>query len=514
MRSDGNATYSGFLATFTPNKQFSLNTNQLSFNYSRTYIHPWKKPTYTFTKTASKISALDGLSTGLPETDKVSDYIWVKYTFKTNAFSNGNSNYPYIKTNQVLFKDEFPEECIVYDENINLLSSENNNIYTVSDSETSYSNSAYGYVYSASLIVGYPRTIYNDLTGNLEITNYADMYAIYGDSSEEIYQYTDDVSINLANFEFTYTGNLYGIGKAIYDSKNNPLYYESITGLDPILNNSTKFYLAPRIVYSGKPMDVKIGDDLLYITGNDNNYRKLQEEEYYFSLVSTPCWFVNGHGNKIPAGKYNMELWVKSANDSEYILYDSFTNNCNDSRGYGKIWRFTEEQKICAYYFLIKDLEESIKMPYEGFFNTVTINNAQNIANSGIIYNFSYLQVYVDGILQNEPPLDSYSNFITQEEIATYDQTVYKTYMQRACAKVNYNKYEIKEPNHTMHITKTMSTVAQDAEKEIFTGKSIITIYNTNDNDVVWTEHEAITYSNRIDNSKKLSGYELYDLLP
>ena len=148
-------------------------------------------------------------------------------------------------------------------------------------------------------------------------------YIKHFDGSEKVLDqvgYEIPLNNGKISFEFTYTGNLYGIGKTIYDSKNNTLYYESITGLDPILNNSTKFYLAPRIVYSGKPMDVKIGDDLLYITRNDNNYRKLQEEEYYFSLVSTPCWFVNGHGNKIPAGKFNMEIWVKAANDSEYIL--------------------------------------------------------------------------------------------------------------------------------------------------------------------------------------------------
>lgn len=478
----------------------TVESNEANFNYTRTYIHPWQYRKYTIDKTASKISSLDGLPEG--------DYYWVKYVFKLNGYCD--SDYPYIGTNNHNIIDTFPSECIVLDESLSKLTAENNT-YTIPAGRWSYSSK------SLSIYVGYPKSIYNDENGNLNITNHADLYSQYKDSEEYIFSDDDDVSLNLSNFNFTYSGDLYGISKSFINSTNYaysssyPMYYESLIGKDINVGNGGKplSRLSPKAIYTGNAMDIKFGDDLLYITGSDGNYRKLNDDEYYFSTIQFPTTLRNGNGITISNGKYDCELWVRYAGNKNFTLYEEFKN------GYGA-WTFEKNDNVVGYYFIIKEMTESLNCYYEYTSvgcSTIVINNATDIAESGRIYNFAFIQVYIDGVLQNEPDLNSYANFITKDEIAAYDQNTYRLYMQRATDYVIYKKYEITKPIYEMYAHKSMSSFTQDSTNEVFNGKATIRFYFQGHSENP-TLHEIENYSQNLGKDYQIEGFEIYDLLP
>ena len=489
-------------------------SNEILFKYIRIYTHPWEYLTYTIKKTASKISSLDGLPHG--------DYYWVKYNFELTAFTpNGNkkygsySVYPHIGSRNQEIRDVFPENCIVLNSSLTELSNENNQYSIPITSWNEYSTNKFIYV-------GYPKSIYNDDNNNLNITNHAKLYTKYENSGEFIYMDESDVSINLADFEFIYSGNLYGINK-LYKHNSSPYsnektYYESLTGQDPSIGNKGTTYaqLNPTAMYTGELMDVKFGDDLLYITNSEGNYRKLEDSEYYFSTIKFPAKLKNGNSQDIPEGKYNCELWIRYANNINYIKYEDFTN-INQEYSYGKTWNFTKEDSIVGYYFVIKNMSESL-YPYfyssDSGYSSIRINNASNIAESGYIYNFGFIQVFIDGILQNQPTIDSYANFITQEEIATFDQNTYGSYMQRSYDFISYKKFELETPTYYIKPYKSIGKLTQDVENEIFSGKASISVRNYSRGDKFGSDQEIKNYTYQLSDKNKVQGFEFFDLLP
>ena len=178
--------------------------------------------------------------------------------------------------------------------------------------------------------------------------------------------------------------------------------------------NTATFIINPTAIYTGKPMTLKIGDDLLYATDDDNGYSKLNEDEYYFTNISLRN-LKNGNGNVIPTGKYNCELWVKRENNTEYELFQSFSNgnggDLDSKNNPTNTWNFTDEDKVVKFYFIIYDMKESlqIKKQYtsDGLISTKIKFIKANIPQSGNLCNFSFLEVLFknsngDLILQNE----------------------------------------------------------------------------------------------------------------
>ena len=506
MSSDSNTIYKGFLANIGSNAiktvpNSIIYSNEINFNYTRTYIHPWKHNTYKLNKTASKITSLDGLPEG--------EYFWVKYNFRITGDSS--TYYPYIKLTSNQIRDSFPEDCIVYDANMTEMTPAEENMYHI-QAVTSWAYND-GYT-STHIYVGYPKSIYNEETKNLSITNHADLYVQYADSDEFVYQDESEVALNLANFEFVYSGELYGINKKFqyytYDNSKK-IYYESLIGEDLMIGNKGKGYaqLTVTAIYTGKAMDVKFGDDLLYVTGNNGNYRKLLDNEYYFSEIIFPPTLKNGNGITVPAEKYDCELWVRYANSNEYVKYQDFKNS-------RKIWTFTKEDKIVGYYFIINNVTESINVyssTSSSEFSTITMNNLTNIPETGQIYNFAFIQIFINGILQNEPELNSYANFITQEEIANYDQETYGSYIQRSCSYITYSKYTLPSVTNHLFLRKSMSSIKQDASTESFyTNISLTLSLNYWSNPL--SSHEVEKYGSQIKEQNKCLGWEIFDLLP
>ncbi len=511
----------------------NITSNKIHFTYHRTYIHLWQKATYTLTKTPSKILSYDGLG------ENPSDYIWVKYTFEIHEnvpYDSSRITYPYLTVQDYTIKDAFPEGCRVFDNNLNELTAENG-FFQLNKSWHQYMRYSNYDESKISAYVGYPKSIYNEENGNLSITNHAEIWGAYDNSTEKSLLADDSVSINLDDYEFSYNGELYSITKKIIGSSSNKklnepnskynyysspgkLYYQALNGSDDQVGSGGLFnnLLYLNTVLVGNSMDIKFGDDLLFISNQSGDYKKLDDSEYYFTTITFPYYLYNGNNVLIKDSKYDCELWVRKGNDTSYVKYADF-KNVNASY---KTWNFTEEDDVNAYYFIIKNVKEGIKSSYHystysslnKTSSTIRINSVEDIPDSGRIYNLSYIQIYVDGVLQNESSIDSYDNSSIGLAAAEYDMQTYNHYLQRDLDYIEYEPYQIPSVKNLLTIEKEMSKFTQDAENKEFTGTATLklgTWYGTIQNT---TEDNLLKYYSTIDQSSLVKGYEVYDLLP
>ena len=186
----------------------------------------------------------------------------------------------------------------------------------------------------------------------MQITNTADYYGTYINKTEQEKLSTASVSLNLADFYFNYDGNLYGVVK---ESNSSTMRYQDI--INNWQYNSSQWKIRPTAYYTGQKTTVKIGDDLLYYLDASNKYTKLTDNDYYFSRIQF-FDFHNGNGSRIENGKYDCELWVRYAGNTEYSLFEEFTignggtpsNSDKDGNG---IFEMPSDSKVVGFYFLI-----------------------------------------------------------------------------------------------------------------------------------------------------------------
>lgn len=322
----------------------AIESNEVSFNYTRTYTHPWKYKQYNIQKGAEVLKAYDGLPQG------ASDYIWVKYTFKDNV-PTGTSKYPEIYALNTKMKDNIPSECKVYNKDMQLMTPENGNTYIFNDN----------FIY-----VAYPRSIYNKENSNLNITNKVELWGTYEDKTEEECLAEGSASINLSEYEITYKGEPLEVDKKA----------TSELGGSDYINCNMTWDINVKAIYTGDPLTIKIEDPELVtdLYGGDS----------YFTKATFPGNVKNLNGLPIKKNKYDCELWIKPQNSNEYVLYDTFKNPDND-----KSWTFSSSTKVAGFYFLVKDLEES-------FIGTIKVGSYHPVGNG----NFN-------GTVENEAILSS-----------------------------------------------------------------------------------------------------------
>ena len=535
MKSDGSSTRKGFSVSIGSGEtklilpDGMIASNPIQLNYTRTYTHPWQQRTYSISKLADKVTSLDGFPQG--------DYYWVRYKILMGNGDQNWSRYPYVGINFYV-SDTLPAECVVLDHNFNQLTLENG-LYTDSYlAEYQSVNNRYDYLY-----VGYPKSVYNEEAGNLNITNHVDLYIKYGNESE--YKFTDDaeVSINLADFEFEYSGNLYSVSKkyeSYYDKIK--LYSRFLLDEDFIHNcnycngnwqndyqgrhvtTAIKWNLSSTSVYIGNPLTIQLGDDLAYITDSTGNYRKLNDDEYYIEYIHLPK-INNMNGLEVSYNKYNSSLYVKYAGDADYTFYQSLTSNKK-----GDKFDFSSGRKVVAFYIQIEDALESLVISnYKNDGNDARVTLAShikpkgNISSSGTIYNFSFLKTYFKDengnlILQNEPELSSYATITTQDNIAQYDLDTYGHYVQRAESSVTYKEYIDPESTTYIEAYNSMNPAIQDSENECF-------VINQKIGFAIKGSHEFISVTNDMEYLQNIyfnfpndigliTNIHTYDLLP
>lgn len=486
-------------------KNKEIYSNEAIFNYYRKYMHPWKRTQYNVYEQALKLNSYDGLPSNS------SEYIWVKYRISHNNVLENRINFYTIQAYNGFYKWVFPKGIIVYNSNFELLSPNDKWEYQISAPVFPYTlYNTYEYIY-----VGYPKSEYNEENGNLNITNEVELYGKYQNKQHHELLNTTQLSINLADFEFMYSGDLYGIKKYPYDFSK--LRYQDIINQNGI--NYAKWYINPTAIYTGKKMTIKIGDDILFCTSQDSSYKKLRDNEYYFDNITFNSGrFINGNGQKILDDKYDCQLYIRYKDKNDYILYESFKNKY-------KNWKFSEKDGVVSFYFVVHDMEESLtaqssnstpgRVP--GLIEAKTVLIKSDIPETGYIYNFDYLQVFIkddDGnfIMQNEPQIDSYNNLLTKEEIAQYDKDIYGVYLQRSTANYKWEYYNVLQPSNKITATKNSGQIIQDENKKQFIipfsiGANLRPDYGSSG--VIDKK-----YIEQYDKSYALQGFELYDLLP
>lgn len=478
-------------------------TNDVSFHYYRKYETPWTKVPATLEKSASKVTSLDGF-------ENANDYIWVKYDFSVDKGGNGQYNYPNHYASNWTIYDDFPSDCVVYDNNMNLLSPTTGNTYEINGTRTN--NQKYSY----TLYVGYPTNAYNEDLDTLNITNtaylwgnYADRYTTDEQDEEYVYMDEDSVNLNLAEFRFVYDGPLYGITKSAYNT--NSLYKETLQNDDysSIGYNICQWNYGVTAIYTQSPMEVQFGDDILYYSNDKSDFSKMDDDQYCFTRITLPS-FRNGNNIQFTNGKYNMDLYVRYAGESSYELYDSTTFSNR------KTYNLSTDENVVGWYVMIHEVTESINTFITG--NTYTVHkNMKDIQDTGTIYNFNYIRVYFKDssgnlIFQNPQSLDNYDSELAKNTIAPYDLETYGYYIHRATANKDWSSLNVEQIPRHMYVDKeNVGAIATDNEQQIFTGSqriSAIAYPEVVDDSLIDEYREFFTEDDC------LTGFSMYDLLP
>ena len=438
-----------------------VESNTAETHFTRTYLHPWKRSTYYIKKTATKIPSLDNLGEG------AGDYIWVRYRFESRGneltqMSLTRQDYnDYIGLKNFQIRDKFPTGLRIQDSQGTAIPQDENGYVDIMKG-TTYSTS--GYQTWKEIYVGYPKSVYNEAAGNLDITNKVELRGTYSDRTEEEELATATINLNLADFDFSYPpGNQVGIRKTyggnIYYTSNNYPYYQQ----DIVRNGSTgRFNNYVSTTYLGETYDIQVGDDLLYYLNDGGSLSRLSDNDYYFTRVYMPS-VSNKNGVTIDASKYQPSLYVRYRGSNEYVKYADYTTLGS------RTVNFAESEHVQGWYIEIKGLTESIS---EANYYTYITLKSQNLAQSGTLYNFDYVKYIVNGVVQNYWTLDNYSNNLTKETIAPYDLETYGHYLHRSWAQATWEYHDIGDMNHQHYMYKynDNSTPLYDPADESFKG--------------------------------------------
>ena len=489
-------------------------SNEINFDYTRTYEHPWKRAEFDVKKSASQAS-----NAGELISEGADKYYWVKYTFRYDEPSNKDF-YPWIFAHDYYIADSFPEDCLVLDKHGDPILPEENGEYHIKETDfpgTSGNTTAWG---SASVnrgrtkicYVGYPKSEYNMVTGNLEIHNAGSLWGQYTDRDEPEKLAEDEIDLNLNDYLFIYPPGHYAIRK--FRNTSNLYYQDIVAGESKLSHNYTNWQVRPTAQYSGSKMDIEFGDDVLYYLNKDNVYTQMGDDDYCFRSISlstqgvygTNKYWANESGMEIPRGKYDVELFVRYAGGNNYILYDRFKNREKSS------WNFSKEDKVVGYYFVIKDMTEGLYPNKDSFCSGTTEFYMQDIPETGSLFDFAYIKAYLDDGMggkyyANEPGAESYATYSTQTDIATFDQKTYEEYRMRAQSSDRWT-YNDPRVSYQQTLTKTVGSITQDESEECFTGT-----YTLKDYLYTNTPYQS-SYKDFYHPEDKLCFMGIYDLLP
>ncbi|MBR2766352.1 MAG: hypothetical protein IKE03_10280 [Blautia sp.] len=432
---------------------------------------------YRARKTPLKIASMDGLVPG--------DYIWVKFEVRADA-TETDDGVRFLDPGTVYFEDRFPEDVIVLDHEMKQLHPSDEGIYRFSPEPWTGSARYMRQMLSANIYAGYPRTVYEAE----QITNEIEVYGVRfnvnawtGDGGDITMAARADCTFAAADFIFTYQGDLYGL-------KKNAMQYSTNSGSIRTDGEVFTFALSGTATWTGSPMNVRIGDDLAGILYETGEFRFLNDQERWFLSVRLPK-FVNK--NKIPlsAENYSCNLYVRDAGAADYRLYARYTENKERTVSFG------ESERIAGWFVELEGLEESLELEYlfsKQIYMVMKVRDP-SVTDTGTVYNFAYMQVYINGIPQISASIDNYGNLLTREYAGTYDLSTYGRYMLRAWAS-----YDFKKEETGVYATKSFRSFQKDSAAECF--RSTV-------NAKLQYGRSLIGGFNRI-----FRGFQAYDLLP
>lgn len=407
------------------------------------------------------------------------NYYWVKYRLNSSSTANA-----------VLFAeykliDPFPQDCVVLDSSFKPANLNADHEYEVEGTvrTTSGGSVTWSGGNVVTLYVGYPKSAYNE---GQTIKNTAELQGRYEDTGDwEVKEASCELA--LVDFQFNYTGNLYSVGKS--GQAANLTVYEARNRVSDQINegfatDGSNYWLSLTARYSGKPMDVVLGDDLLYITREGGVTTKLEDGEYRFNHIRIAS-FGDGMGFNYDGYRFTFE--VRRAGNDFYEIYDTGEDTLKTHFFY-----FDRSDEVVAWRLTLHDIDGDI-------INTGSIVTGVDVyakdAVAGTLHNFDYLQVYIDDVLQNPASYDDYATYSTKEQVARYDIETYGTYMQRD----TYRRIIKEDSTPTFSISKTSSS-----SKDQLNNKT----------DIAWSlEAKTSVVTDTPDNSY-VNSINVYDILP
>ena len=379
-----------------------------------------KKPAGTYNKTAYNAQSSDvvAMYSKLPENK--GDYYWVGYDL-----------YRYITQNSVTtlmmeyqLTDEFPEGCVVLNSTGSVITLNENNEYVINSGRLGTSHTPTTRIY-----VGYPISMFPDGESKKTVSNTFNIAARYEDEDEQKGDsFSATCTVDLVEFDFSYTGDQYSISKTgYYSTRKLPRF--KLEG-----NSTNEYYIYPKVGNpQNVPRDIIIGDDILYISREGGSTTRLQEDEYRFNSVSIPS-FSRKTGETYTGYPYTLEILEKGENNyKKYSTGKLPATSTTFSFGTRNVvaWRVTVH---------------GIDGPVDSGYLLSIVDVFASDAAVGQLHNFCYLQVKdQSGNILNEPDLGDYATIDTQG-IAAFDKETYGAYMQRdvfAMAITEVNTLEV-----------------------------------------------------------------------
>lgn len=491
-------------------------SNIIKFNYERTYTHNWTKYDYQMTKKASQVTTLDGL-------ENANDYIWVKYTFSIPdcSYQNYYDLTLFTRSKDYMWiYDDLPSNVIVYQSGTKIEPYEGTTYrFGIYIDRTNVAGNYYIRDRVYEIIVGYPKSEYNSNYNNMIVTNSANLYLkhhLATDEDEYEYEDTANTTIDLNDFVSVDYGSLYSFdkkkssntissGTSVCGNCYTTHYTQAINGSDPSLDfNSSLFAyeIQSSAKYIGNPLTIKVGDDYLVAKNINNEYEKINDNDYHMHSIKIKS-IKNIYGKSI-INKYNWKLFVRKANNTEYEFYSNITEVGNIT--------FADTERIIDYYIYGEDIEDSINITHYPYY----IFHKSDIPETGNLYNFAFSAIYYKNnnnlILQNVSDETSYDSFVSKEEIKQHDIATFGNYVQRSKAIDTWSPYVVKQPITKLVGKKeiTNSLLSQDDENNEFHGEYTIGgVINSGEGYYYNSNHQ-----NDYDDKYRISGFEIYDLLP
>ncbi len=415
-----NGTVQPFKVNFETKSYLLSESNTIIFNYTSI------RKEQTVSISGNKLKGYDRLPEG------ADDYVWVRWHLDLNScdgvrgiYVNDASTYRPINDDfKLYFVSHIPEDAIVLDSNLEVSENTNGEAKTYTYTHGYYYATQSIYRIKTDIIVGYPKEKYQEE----QIEYKVDVYGVYWDEEETSLLCSSNKVVNGKDYLIAGFGRLYWHQKkdgwAVSSNKAKLNY------------SSTQYSSNVDVRYTGKKMDVELADDIMAVSTTNGQYRKLTDEEYYFTGLE---WIgdVIVNSNDIVIQSYPMEVWVRYAGEDNFVLFRNDLEANKAYAGNNRIKFSEENKKVVGWKVIIKDLEESI-IAGNGYnhINRIKVNiSTNNIADTGYVYNFTYLKVLTNGEIQNPATIDSYSSEMIENGIAAYDSETYNEYLNRSVGK-------------------------------------------------------------------------------
>ena len=447
----------------------TVNSNEISLDYSRTQDIDWKHREYDVHVTPYKVDSYDGLGSD------AGDYIWVHYYYYGQAFIEGvgsyGESYPGsashnrdfsripVEGDSWYWEDALSENVKVLDSDKQVMNRNSSGKFVVSksiakkDARCTWHSYSWDITASCSEVyVGYPKTQYAGQTVTNEVTS----KGIYHFESEESILDTDNATVNLDEFALEYHGNDVGITKKALDKKFSigDAYSINSSSIKSDAGGSVYFSIDSQALnMENGNFDLVIGDDLAYyedVTSGEIN--QLNEEDYSFKRIAYPNKILFANYGESVCDNYRAKVYYRlrghDLNDYEELPLDEETNKActgNDyarSKGY---WDFDENSlggQVVGWRVELRNLDKSVK----NYTLETELNlKSDSLPDNGKVYNFSYVEVWQNNQIVNTTSINNYGEGISRNYVANYDQSTYGHYQQRAFDSYEWEPYILGE---------------------------------------------------------------------